>query len=97
MGGGRLFILDRCQSIFAPQTAINKTITPKLQHKQRDENELKAAALNLSVASHHACSRTDATLFWTCIKIAKALKDWIWDEIEIRGRSTACRQCLGGV
>ena len=38
-----------------------------------------------------------ATLFWTCIKIAKALKDWIWDEIEIRGRSTACRQCLGGV
>ena len=26
-------------------------------------------------ASRHACSRTDATLFWTCIKIAKALKD----------------------
>jgi hypothetical protein len=23
-----------------------------------------------------ACSRTDATLFWTCIKIAKALKDF---------------------
>ena len=28
-----------------------------------------------SYASRHACSRTDATLFWTCIKIAKALKE----------------------
>jgi hypothetical protein len=27
-------------------------------------------------ASRHACSRTDATLFWTCIKIAKALRDF---------------------
>ena len=28
-------------------------------------------------ATHHACSRTrKATLFWTCIKIAKALKDF---------------------
>jgi len=27
-------------------------------------------------ASRHACSRVDATLFWTCIKIAKALKDF---------------------
>jgi hypothetical protein len=26
-------------------------------------------------ASRHACSRTDATLFWTRIKIAKALKE----------------------
>lgn len=34
--------------IYAPQTAINETITPKLQHKQRDENELEATALNLS-------------------------------------------------
>jgi len=25
--------------------------------------------------TRHACSRTDATLFWTSIKIAKALKD----------------------
>ena len=34
--------------IYAPQTAIKKKIAPKLQHKQRDENELEAAALNLS-------------------------------------------------
>jgi len=27
-------------------------------------------------ASRHACSRTDATIFWTCIKIAKALRDF---------------------
>ena len=26
-------------------------------------------------ASRHACSRADATLFWTCIKIAKALNE----------------------
>ena len=26
--------------------------------------------------SRHACSRTDAALFWTCIKIAKALRDF---------------------
>ena len=29
----------------------------------------------LPYASRHACSRTDATTFWTCIKIAKALKE----------------------
>ena len=26
--------------------------------------------------SRHSCSRTDAALFWTCIKIAKALRDF---------------------
>jgi len=31
-------------------------------------------------ASRHACSRSDATRFWTCIKIAKALKDFHGDE-----------------
>jgi hypothetical protein len=31
-------------------------------------------------ASRHACSRTDATLFWTCIKIAKALEDFRGEE-----------------
>ena len=33
-------------------------------------------------ASRHACSRTDATatLFWTCIKIAKALKEFDGEE-----------------
>ena len=30
--------------------------------------------------SRHACSRTDATLFWTCIKIAKALRDFHGEE-----------------
>jgi hypothetical protein len=27
-------------------------------------------------ASRPACSRTDATLFWTCIKFAKALREF---------------------
>ena len=31
-------------------------------------------------ASRHACSRTDATLFWTCIKIAKALREFDGEE-----------------
>jgi len=30
---------------------------------------------SISYASRHACSRTDAEVFWTCIKIAKALKE----------------------
>jgi len=31
-------------------------------------------------ASRHACTRTDTTTFWACIKIAKALKDFHWEE-----------------
>ncbi len=31
-------------------------------------------------ASRHASSRTDATIFWTCIKIAKALRDFDGEE-----------------
>jgi hypothetical protein len=32
-------------------------------------------------ASRHACSRTDAaTIFWTCIKIAKALREFDGEE-----------------
>ena len=31
-------------------------------------------------ASRHACSRTDAGLFWTCIKIAKALREFDGEE-----------------
>ncbi len=31
-------------------------------------------------ASRHACSRIDATIFWTCIKIAKALREFDGEE-----------------
>jgi len=35
-----------------------------------------AASCPPPYASRHAYSRTDASLFWTCIKIAKAFKDF---------------------
>ena len=38
--------------------------------------------LSTYLRSRHACSRTDATLFWTCIKIAKALRDGAQSETQ---------------
>ena len=40
--------------------------------------------LAMLCASRHACSRIDATLFWTCIKIAKALRDFHGEDVRSR-------------
>ena len=42
-------------------------------------------------ASRHACSRTDATLFWTCIKIAKALRDFHGGDWQIKAPWKGCK------
>ena len=53
-----------------------------------DEHPTNATAINIKrvaftptpYTSLAACSRTDATIFWTCIKIAKALRDFNGEE-----------------
>ena len=56
----------------------------KQQHKIRFQHidcpASESASCPTPYASRHACSRTDATIFWTCIKIAKALKEFDGEE-----------------